>query len=93
MDLFSSPNTPLKHVMAKKVAEMEAMIQCIPGVSVPFRKSLPHNYVDSLFIDSIALVEMPKKFYFPNMKMYNDTINPTYHIASYKQSIFMAAIS
>ena len=36
---------------------------------------------------------MPKKFYFPNMKMYDGTNDPTDHIASNKQCMFTAAIS
>ena len=61
-------------------------------VPAPLRKSLPHSYADSSFIDSIALVKMPKKFSFPNMKLYDGTTNPTDHIASYKQCMFIAAI-
>ena len=64
---------------------MEAMIQKIPGVPTPIKKSLPHSYANSPFVDSIALIEMPKKFSFSNIRMYNITIDPTYHIASYKQ--------
>ena len=64
---------------------MGALIQKIPGVSAPIKKSLPHRYVDSPFVDSIILIEMPRKLSFPNMKMYNGTTDPTDHIASYKQ--------
>ena len=78
--------------MGKKFLEMEAMIQRIPGVPTLLKKSLPHSYADSLFVDSIALVKMPEKFSFPNMKMYDGTTDPTDHIASYKQHMFMNAI-
>ena len=78
--------------MAKRFAKKEAMIQKIPGVPAPIKKSLPHIYVDSLLLKSIALVEMPKKFSFLNMKMYDDTTDPTDHIVSYKQRMFTDAI-
>ena len=78
--------------MAKRFAEMEVMIQRIPGVPTPIKKSLSHSYTDLPFVDSIALVEMPKKFSFPNMKMYDGTTDPMDHIASYKQCMFTAAI-
>ena len=68
------------------------MIQRIPGVPIPIKKSLPHSYADSPFVNSITLVEMPKKFSFPNMKMYDCTTDPTDHIASYKQRMITAAI-
>ncbi len=71
---------------------MEALIQKIPRVPTPIKKSLPHSYADSPFVDSIALIEMPRKFSFPNMKMYDGTTDPTDHIASYKQRMFTAAI-
>ena len=48
--------------------------------------------MDSPFVDSIALVEMPKKISFPNMKMYDGTTDPTDHIVSYKHCMFAAAI-
>ena len=91
--LHSSANTPLDLAMEKKLAKMESMIQRIPVVLNLLRKSLPHSYVDSPFVDSIALVEMPKKFHFPNMKSYDGTIDPTDHITSYKQRMFIAAIT
>ena len=34
-------------------------------------------------MDAIALMEMPKKFVFPLMKMYDGTTDPNDHIASY----------
>ena len=70
--------------MAKKLEEMEAMIQRILGVPNSLKKSQPDSYADSSFINSIALVEIPKKFSFPNMKLYDGTTDPTNHIASYK---------
>ena len=71
---------------------MEAMIQRIPRVPTLLKKSLLYSYVDSPFVDSITLVEMPKKLSFPNMKINDATTDPTDHIMSYKQRIFMAAI-
>jgi len=89
---LSTINESIEQAVAKRFAEMEALIQKIPGVPAPIKKSLPHSYADSPFVDSIALVEMPKKFSFPNMKMYDGTTDPTDHIASYKQRMFTAAI-
>ena len=71
---------------------MEAMIQMIPGIPMPIKKSLPHSYANSPSVDSITLVKMPKNFSFQNMKMYDSTTDPTDHIASYKQQMFIAAI-
>ena len=78
--------------IAKKLAEMEAMIQMIPRVSTPLKKSLPHSYVDSPFVDSIVLIEMPNMFSFPNMKLYDATIDPIDHIVSYKKCMFTTSI-
>ena len=89
-DRLSLPSTTLEQVVAKRFAEMEAMIQRIPRVPTPLKKSLSRSYADSLFVDSIALVEIPKKFSFPNSKLYDGTTDPTDHIASYKQRMFTA---
>ena len=81
---LSSINDSIIQAVAKRFTEMEAMIQKIPGVLAPIKKSLPHNYADSPFVESIALIEMPKKLSFPNMKMYDGTTDPRDHIASNK---------
>ena len=78
--------------MAKKLANIEAMIQRVPRVPTPLKKTLSHSYVDSLFVDSIALVELPKKFHFPNMNLYDGITDPTDHIVSYKQPMFIVHI-
>ena len=89
---LSSLNDSIEQLVAKRFAEMEAMIQRIPVVPTPIKKSLPHSYTGSPFVNSITFIKMPKKFSFPNMKMYDGTSDPTNHIASYKQYMFTAAI-
>ena len=58
----------------------------------PIKKSSVNLYVDSLFIDNIALVEMPQKFSFPNMNLYDGTTDPDDHIAQYKQRMSTTTI-
>ena len=64
---------------------MEVLIQKIVSVPAPIKKILSHSYDDSPFVDSITLIEMPRQFSYPNMKMYDGTTNPMDHIAYYKQ--------
>ena len=71
---------------------MEALIQRIPRVPAPIKRSNTNSFADSPFVDAIALVEMPIKFSFPNMKQYEGTTDPDDHIAQYKQRMFTAAI-
>ncbi|XP_031276068.1 uncharacterized protein LOC116134515 [Pistacia vera] len=59
---------------------------------VPIKKSRPHCYADSPFVDKIALADMPQKFTIPNMKMYDGTTDLNNHIASYKQRMFTVSI-
>ena len=63
--------TPLEQALAKMLEDTETMIKRIPGVPTPLRKSQPYNYTDSPFIDVLALVKMPRKFSFPNIKLYD----------------------
>ncbi|KAK0602487.1 hypothetical protein LWI29_033942 [Acer saccharum] len=101
MSLQSTPGVvkpgPDLHLSAnlefsRRFAEMEALIQRIPGVPAPIKKSTANSFADSPFVDAIALMEMPKKFNFPNMKQYEGTTDPDDHIAQYKQRMFTAAI-
>ncbi|KAK4836985.1 hypothetical protein QYF36_001900 [Acer negundo] len=71
---------------------MEALIQRIPRVPAPIKKSTTNSFADSPFVDDIALTEMPRKFNFPNMKQYEGTTDPDDHIAQYKQRMFTVAI-
>ena len=72
--------------------EMKDLIRKIPRMPTPIKKSSVNSYVDSPFIDNIALVEMPQKFSFPNMKLYNGTTNPDNHITQYEQQMFTTTI-
>ena len=69
--------------------DLFSMIQRIPGVPSPLKKSLPYSYANSPFVDCIALVEMSKKFHFPNMKLYSGTID---HITSYNIVVSQSTI-
>ncbi len=50
--LYTSTGTPMEQAMAKRLAEIEAMIQRIPGVPTPLKISLLYSYIDSPFVDS-----------------------------------------
>ena len=78
--------------LQRRLNEMEDLIRRIPGVPAPIKKSSVNSYADSPFTDNIALVEMPRKFSFPNMKLYDGTTDPDDHIAQYKQRMFTTAI-
>ncbi|KAK2642482.1 hypothetical protein Ddye_024245 [Dipteronia dyeriana] len=49
--------------------------------SAYIKKSTMNSFVDSPFIDAIALVEMPKKLSFPNIKQFESTIDPNDHVS------------
>ncbi|XP_010686866.1 uncharacterized protein LOC104901023 [Beta vulgaris subsp. vulgaris] len=68
------------------------MIAKIPGVPRPMEKATPDSYADSPFADFIAMVEVPKRFSVPTMKMYDGTTNPNDHVAQYKQRTMTISI-
>ncbi|CAA7012912.1 unnamed protein product [Microthlaspi erraticum] len=68
--------------LRKRLEAMELLLARLPGVAPPITKSAPNCYADTPFTDAIALVEMPKKFIVPSMKMYDGTTDPDNHIAS-----------
>ncbi|XP_056848904.1 uncharacterized protein LOC130499036 [Raphanus sativus] len=68
------------------------MVERLPGVAPLIRRSNQGLYSDTPFVEEIASVEMPRKFSFPSIKMYEGTGNPDNHIAQYKQGILAVAI-
>lgn len=50
------------------------------------------SYADSPFADDIALIDIPKRFFVPNMEMYDGSTDPQEHIAQYKQRMFTVPI-
>ncbi|XP_057775189.1 uncharacterized protein LOC130994173 [Salvia miltiorrhiza] len=87
-----STHQNLDPALARRLADMEAIIQRIPGVSAPIKKSAESCYADSPFVDKIALVEMPRKFIFPHMKRFDGVSDLDDHIAQYRQRMFTVAI-
>ncbi|XP_018466684.2 uncharacterized protein LOC108838220 [Raphanus sativus] len=68
------------------------MVERLPGVAPPIRRSDPRSYSDTPFVKEIASIEMPRKFSFPSIKMYEGTGDPDNHIAQYKQRMVAVAI-
>ncbi|XP_057249302.1 uncharacterized protein LOC104893751 [Beta vulgaris subsp. vulgaris] len=68
------------------------MIARIPGVPRPMEKATPNSYADSPFADPIALIEVPKRFSVPSMKLYDGTTDPNDHVAQYKQRMITISI-
>ena len=71
---------------------MQSMVGRLPGVAPPIRRSNPDSYADSPFVEGITSVKMPRKFSFPNIKMYDGTGDPDDHIAQYKQRMLAVAL-
>ncbi|XP_013607947.1 PREDICTED: uncharacterized protein LOC106314656 [Brassica oleracea var. oleracea] len=90
--LQSSLTTYLEQLFSKKFDAMQCMIERLPGVAPLIRKSNPGSYADTPFTDNIGLIKMPRKFSFPNIKMYDGTGDPDDHIAQYKQRMLAVAL-
>ncbi|KAF3600894.1 hypothetical protein F2Q69_00035616 [Brassica cretica] len=54
--------------------------------------SNPDSYADTPFAEEIVSVEMPRKFSFPSIKMYDGTGKPDDNIAQYKQRMLAVAL-
>lgn len=61
---------------------------------VPATIPLIHQggFADSPFIDLISSVEMPNRFTFSSMRLFDGTTDPDNHIAHYKQKMFAVSI-
>ena len=67
-----------EQVFAKKFNAIQSMegdeeATRLPGVAPPIRRRDPGSYSNTPFSDEITSIEMPRKFAFPNMKMYYGT--------------------
>ncbi|XP_074265924.1 uncharacterized protein LOC141588377 [Silene latifolia] len=63
------------------------MLSSVPGLPPPLEKAAPDSYVDSLFVDAIPVVAMPKGCTNPNKPLFDGTIDPFDHMSQYKQKM------
>ncbi|KAF3557224.1 hypothetical protein F2Q69_00013519 [Brassica cretica] len=82
----------LEQIFSKRFDAMQSMVERLPGVAPPIQRTNPDSYADTPFVEDIASVEMPRKFSFPSIKMYDGTGDPDDHIAQYKQRIMAVAL-
>ncbi|KAF3529141.1 hypothetical protein DY000_02042184 [Brassica cretica] len=75
----------LHRMFSDRLDAMQSMVERLPGVAPPIRKSNPDSYADIPFTDENTLIEMPRKFSFPSIKAYHGTADPDDHVAQYKQ--------
>ncbi|KAF2599753.1 hypothetical protein F2Q70_00026054 [Brassica cretica] len=54
--LQSLLNTYLEQMFSKNLDAMQSMVERLPGVAPPIRKSNPGSYADTAFTDNIALI-------------------------------------
>ncbi|KAF3502332.1 hypothetical protein F2Q69_00042268 [Brassica cretica] len=71
----------LHQMFSNRLDAMHFMVERLPGVAPPIRKSNPDSYADTPFPDEITLIEMPRKFSFPSIKAYDGTTDPDVHVA------------
>ncbi|KAF3576174.1 hypothetical protein DY000_02030646 [Brassica cretica] len=82
----------LEQMFSKRLDAMQSMVERLPGVAPPIRKSNTDSYTDTSFTYEITLIEMPMKFSFPNIKAYDGTSDPDDHVAQYIQMMLAIAL-
>lgn len=75
----------LEKVVSERFSTIQSMVERLPGVAHPIRRSNPGSYSNTPLVEEIASVEMPRKFSFPSIKIYEGTGDPDNQIAQYKQ--------
>ncbi|KAF3602570.1 hypothetical protein F2Q69_00036541 [Brassica cretica] len=79
-------------MFSKRLDAMQSMVERLPGVAPPIRKSNPDSYADTPFTDEITLIEIPRKFSFPSIKAYDGTTDPDEHVTQYRQRMLVVAL-
>ena len=82
----------LHQMFSERLEAMQSMVERLPEVAPPTRKTNPDSYADTPFTDEITLIEMPMKFSFPSIKVYDSTTDPDDHVAQYIQRMFTIAL-
>ncbi|KAL0815695.1 hypothetical protein Bca101_072139 [Brassica carinata] len=82
----------LELMFSKRLNAMQSMVERLTGVAPLIRMSNPDSYADTPFTDEITLIEMPRKFSFPNIKAYDGTTDPDDHVAQYRQRMLAVAL-
>ena len=82
----------LEEMFSKRLDSMQPMVERLPWVAPPIRKRNPDSYADTPFMDEITLIEMTRKFSFPNIKAYDGTSDPDDHVAQYRQRMLAVAL-
>ncbi|XP_074300132.1 uncharacterized protein LOC141631347 [Silene latifolia] len=79
-----------RHV-EQQLQDIRSLLRKVPGLLRPMEVATPECYADSPFVDSIALISMPKGFTTPTMTLYDGTEDPLEHINQYKQKMMVVA--
>ncbi|KAF3554575.1 hypothetical protein F2Q69_00013611 [Brassica cretica] len=87
----SSITAYLEQMFSRRFDAKQSMVERLPGVGPSIRRSNPDSYADTPFAEEIASVEMPRKFSFPSIKMYDGTGDPDDHM-QYKQRMLAVAL-
>ncbi|KAF3567909.1 hypothetical protein DY000_02016209 [Brassica cretica] len=82
----------LEQMFSKRLDAMQSIVEMLPGVAPPIRKSNLDSYTDNPFTGEITLVEIPRKFPFPSIKAYDGTSDLDGHIAQYRQRMLTVAL-
>ena len=82
----------LHQMFSDRLDAMQSMVERLPGVAPPIRKTNPDSYADTPFTDEITLIEIPRKFSLPSIKAYDDTTDPEDHVAQYRQRMLAVAL-
>ncbi|KAF2614979.1 hypothetical protein F2Q70_00011466 [Brassica cretica] len=82
----------LEQMFTKRLDAMQSMVERLPRVAPPIRKSSPDSYADTPFMDEVTLIEMPRKFSFPSIKAYDGTTDLDDHVAQYKQRMLAVVL-
>ncbi|XP_074299586.1 uncharacterized protein LOC141630718 [Silene latifolia] len=73
----------------QQLQELRVVIGKVPGMPPPMEMAAPESYANSPFVDSIALVSVPKGFTPPNMSLYDGTTDPLDYVNHYMQKMMV----
>lgn len=92
MIIEADPTKETQENLENQIKELEAMISRVPGIPAPIKKHHVQSFADFSFTEKISMIEMPSRFNYPTMKIYDDNGDPDDHIVQYKQMMHTTVV-
>lgn len=88
----ADPRWQREHILEERLVQLETVLRRIPREPPPTKRSSRDLFNDSPFSEEINAMEIPVKFSFLAMRLYDGTQDPDDNMAYYKQKMMATSL-